>query len=202
LETKIILRDDDVSANTNKTALLEMYAIFRRRFSDTEFWYATSPLSKKITETFAPNSVYPDPPFKHRERSFFYDVDNLGSIVTNLDGQVAVYFSGRYLKLDNSKVVSHGLLHMDHSQLDRDAQEMSIITSCRLLDTDTFVPPFNKFNGTTKEICDDHGIQLIEYEGGWKSLEFNDFNPDHKLWYYHSWRWTPETFKEKIDGRS
>ena len=93
------------------------------------------------------------------------------------------------------KVASHGLYHIDHSKVSRQTQEMSIIGSCAYLKTDKFVPPFNKFNKETSDICFDNGIQMCA-STAWKNLEFEKFDPLRELWYFHSWRWTPKQLKE------
>jgi hypothetical protein len=74
---------------------------------------------------------------------------------------------------------------------------MSILTSCSIVDTKIFVPPFNAFNETTEEICRDNGITLVKPDG-WKSIEHNDIDREHEKWYCHAWRWTPEEFERKI----
>lgn len=82
-------------------------------------------------------------------------------------------------------LASHGLVHCDHRLLSKDAQEMSILTSCSLVRTNRFIPPFNKWNSDTEEICRKYGIKLEKYEDGWKSAEHNKFDPYHMLWYFH-----------------
>jgi|TARA_Y100000310_G_C20699773_1_gene828609 hypothetical protein len=63
LETKrLIIRVDDISANTNGAELYEMYEVFKERYSP-EFWFAISPMSKKLNPS-VPGSIYPEPPFK------------------------------------------------------------------------------------------------------------------------------------------
>ena len=88
-------------------------------------------------------------------------------------------------------------MHIDHSKLDKSAQTMSIVTSCRYLGVDTFVPPFNKYNDDTVVVCMENGIRLVT-RSHWKGLEYNDFTPDHKKWYFHPWRYTDESFEEAI----
>ena len=75
---------------------------------------------------------------------------------------------------------------------------MSIITSCKFLETDIFVPPFTSYNEDTKSICESNGIRLCVESDGWKSLESEKFDPKHPLWFFHSWRYNPKTFSELI----
>lgn len=176
----IIFRNDDVSPNTDLASLEEMYLGIFSMFPDAEIWSCVTIFAKHNES----GSVYPNPPFKNQPRGFFYDVDQLSA---------AFQFPG-------SKVVSHGLWHIDHSKASYELQEASILTSCKLLDTKIFVPPFNAWNPDTDLICARNDIQLIKYEEGWKSLEHNQFDSDHSLWYLHSWRYTPESLMGKLSG--
>lgn len=133
-------------------------------------------------------SVYAEVPFKDRAVDWFYNIDN------HVD-DVDVKFYARV-----SEVASHGLLHVDHTKISRDAQEMSILTSCSMLKSDLFVPPFNKYNDITKEICIMNGIKLVNEMGKWKNIEYENFDINHPYWYFHSWRWTPGSLKEKLSG--
>jgi hypothetical protein len=97
---------------------------------------------------------------------------------------------------DNVEIASHGLVHADHRQMHFDAQEMSILVSCSLLQTKIFIPPFNKWNADTEHICKAHDIELQKFEDGWLGAEYNAFNISHPLWYTHSFNWTVERFEE------
>lgn len=180
----MIFRLDDISGNTNFTKLSRLLHTILSRYN-CEIWLAASILSKKNSK----GSVYPDPPFKDKENDYFWDVDQF---FTNLDLHENL--------MPYVKVVSHGLLHCDHTRVDRDAQEMSIVTSCNILGADIFVPPFNRWNYATSEICDEHDIELVRYEDGWLSLEHNDFYPSHERWYLHPWMWTNKKLKDKLDA--
>jgi hypothetical protein len=90
---------------------------------------------------------------------------------------------------------SHGLIHIDHRLLDEPAQEMSILVSCSIAKSKTFVPPFNKWNKHTEKICSENNIELIKFENGWKCIEYNKFHPDQKLWYVHHREMSVENFK-------
>lgn len=96
----------------------------------------------------------------------------------------------------------HGLWHLDHRLMGYEWQTASILTSCALVKGKIFIPPFNKYNDNTIEICQENGIQLIKYEDGWKSAEYNKFNKDHSLWYLHAWRWKPEIFETWLIGEA
>lgn len=177
-QAKYIFRCDDVSSNTNTGQLLEMYEILEDAGIDFEFWSVVSILSKGNNN----GSVYPNPPFKHKDRNFFYECDDM--------------FKPSVLP---GRVVSHGLLHCDHGLLQYDAQEMSIVTSCNILNTNIFVPPFNRYNDITQNVCRINKIDLVQYNEGWRNLDNQPFDPAHKLWYFHPWRTTPEIFEAAID---
>ena len=96
-------------------------------------------------------------------------------------------------------VATHGLIHADHRLLSRGAQELSILLSASLVGSRVFVPPFNKWNKDTEDICSENGITLIKFEDGWKSMEYNKFNEQTKFWYLHAREWTLDSFKKWFD---
>ena len=98
------------------------------------------------------------------------------------------------------EIASHGLIHIDHRLMHRDAQELSIITSCSILRAKTFIPPFNKWNADTESICKEHGINLMKFEDGWLGAEYNQFNKKHQKWYAHGFNWTAEKFRDWISS--
>jgi len=89
-------------------------------------------------------------------------------------------------------------VHVDHRLLKKEAQELSILVSCSLSKSKIFVPPFNKWNKDTDEICEEHGIELVKFEDGWLCMEYNNFDVNHDLWYVHSREFTVESFKKWI----
>jgi hypothetical protein len=62
-----------------------------------------------------------------------------------------------------------------------------------------FIPPFNKWNKDTDDICKEHGIELIKFEDGWLSMEHNKFNDIHNKWYLHAREFTFDNFKKWFD---
>lgn len=180
----MIFRFDDISANTDFDDFSEQLDILRERF-DAKFIVGINILAKSNDG----GSVYPNPPFKDREKDFFYGVDRMISLAKI-----------QSLNLDEEEICSHGLFHIDHSKLSIDAQEISILGSCNLLGAKKFIPPFNRFNEETKEICRTHGIDFINSGDGieWKSLESELFNPSHEYWYYHPFRISASDLSGKI----
>ena len=178
---KIIFRNDDVCANTDLMDLCKQYALIETLIPNVEIWSAVSLFSKFS----GMGSVYPEVPFKDRELKWFYGIDDFLSNVEVIPGVIA----------------SHGLFHVDHTIIPVEMQEMSIVTSCNYLNTEIFIPPFNRWNEDTLGICQGNGIDLVA-KYPWKSLEFNNFDPSHKYWYFHSWKWTPEKLRKALNGHS
>lgn len=175
----IVFRNDDVSFNTDKKKLANIYGIIHNLFPNAEIWSCITIFSQNNFK----GSVYQDTPFKNREINWFYK---------NADVVMSDYRHPLY------KIASHGLYHIDHSKVSRDTQEMSIIGSCSYLKTDIFVPPFNRFNQDTIDICFDNSIKFNK--DGWKSLEHNVFDSRHKFWYFHSWSLTINKLKDMLNA--
>lgn len=179
----MIFRNDDVSSNT--VDLKQVYDIINSKYPSCEILSATSVFSKDAMN----GSVYPDLPLKDKSLDYFFNVDRVKSCPSFIEND-----------FPNVKVISHGLWHFDHTVVDTQLKKASIISSCRLLNTDTFVPPFNKWDDEMELICASNGIKIIKSDfDGWKSFEHNPFDPNHELWYFHSWRWDAQRLKEYLD---
>lgn len=175
----LVFRNDDVNPNTNFKELSGIYNTIKKLYPKSDIISCVTVFGR-----YSPfGSVYPDVPFKNKAKEWFFRVDRC---INELD------------IITKDKIASHGLIHNDHSELDRDAQKMSILTSCSYLNTDLFVPPFNKYNHATREICDSNGIIMIDDLGQWKSLEYEPFDPTHRFWYFHSWRFNAKSIKEAL----
>lgn len=176
----IYFRNDDVNPSTDKKALLSLYWQLTRRFPDCVILSGINIFGRENTE----GSVYPGVPFKNKPASWFYKVDSLSCD--------KICWSRWH------ETASHGLLHLNHANLSKDAQELSIVTSCEMLNTRKFIAPFNAYNEDTKNICSEYGIELVQESAPWLSLEHNKFDPNHKFWYFHSWRYTNERLLEEL----
>lgn len=176
----IFFRDDDINPNSDFDNVDACYKVIKEILPDSQIISGVTIFGKTNTT----GSVYPNPPFKNNITKWFYDVD---LFILPID-------------LPDNIIASHGLIHVDHSKIGTDAQEMSILTSCRLLDSKIFIPPFNKFNEDTLQICHDNGIKILLTSEGWKSLEFNKFDKNYDKWYLHSWRYTPEKLREELNA--
>ena len=177
MDGNLVFRNDDVNFNTNKKSLASIYGVIHSIFPNAEIWSGITLFSQKNDK----GSIYETTPFKNNNNSWFY---------SNADSFMHDYRHPLY------KIASHGLYHIDHSKVSRETQEMSILGSCGYLKTNKFIPPFNKYNQDTLDICFDNNID-IKVEG-WKSIEHEKFTPEHKYWYFHSWRFTPNQLKEVL----
>lgn len=176
---RIVFRDDDISANSDQKKLASIYGTIHNLFPEAEVW---SCITLFCQNNFK-GSVYLETPFKNKEVNWFYK--NANSFMNDYRHPMC-------------KIASHGLYHIDHSKVSRETQEMSIVGSCSYLKTDLFVPPFNRFNQDTIDICFNNSIKIKTDE--WKSLHFNEFDSSHKYWYFHSWEFSINQLKDKLNG--
>ena len=185
---KTIFRIDDVTKNSDVQNLNGIVCAIREQDPLARIWLCVTLFSKKNEV----GSVYPNPPFKHRPSNWFYHVDDFSAHET----------LNNLLTWDFVDICSHGLWHVDHSMISEELQRASILTSCTYLNTKTFVPPFNKWNDKTAKICADNDIELIRYEDGWKSLEFNDYDEVGKKWYFHAWKLRSAELRKVLKGEA
>jgi hypothetical protein len=138
--------------------------------------YAISIFCNDVAELAPPLDEFVfQPIFKaYSEHYAFYKVDKMG-----IPAVIPAFV----------QKTSHGLIHGDHRLLSYGTQELSIVTSCSLLDTNVFAPPFNKYNDDTVRVCMQHGVQLQRFSDGWRSAEHNHFDPNIQRWYLHSREW-------------
>lgn len=176
---QMIVRVDDVNPNTDMRELNATCDMLHKEFG-CEIWYCVNLFSSRN----ACGSVYPNLPMRGRGLDYFMDVDTM---FEDYKAQVPVY----------AKTVSHGMLHAEHALMGREAQKLSIVTSCNYLKTDTFVPPFMSYNEDTLSICEQYHLNLIN-GFGWKSMEKDIFSPQHLRWYFHPWRINSEQMKELL----
>lgn len=175
----ITFRNDDVSSNTDLDKLHAIYDVIRDVFPYADIVSGVTLFSKKGTK----GSVYDEVPFKNKPTNWFYKADT---------------FLNKFNTFPQSRMASHGLYHVDHRTLSQQAQEMSILGSCNYLKSNIFIPPFNRYNDDTVNICLDNKIELWNLDQGWKSLEYEPFDMTHKLWYFHSWRFTAHSIRNAL----
>jgi hypothetical protein len=168
----VIFRIDDVSINTDPDRLRRIIAIIRRNVPGADVMLAVSLLVHRMPdEMLTRERTFPRELNAFSDHRVFFHVHKCGRPELNI-------FDGR--------VASHGLVHVDHRLLGREAQEMSILMSCSILGTTVFVPPFNKWNKDTESICNEHNLELVRFEDGWKHIGYNRFDPKHQQWYLHT----------------
>lgn len=177
-----LFRFDDISINTDMGLVRKMTDFLLDEFTVSKVVYGISPLVHSIvTPDLVTNQrVFPEIFNAMSDHRNFYKVKLAG--IPKMDERVIR--------------AGHGLIHVDHRLLTKEVQELSIITSCSLVDATTFIPPFNKWNKDTEAICREQGIELVKFEDGWRSMEHSDYIVWHQLWYLHSREWTFEKFKQ------
>lgn len=174
-------RFDDVCINADMDLIQRMTDWLFEKFPNCSVIYGVSPLVHRTGN----QRVFPEILNAMSDHRNFYRVDQAG-IPILMDERVIL--------------AGHGLVHVDHRLLSKEAQELSIVASCSLVGSDIFIPPFNKWNKDTEEVCSENAIQLIKFENGWFSMECNVFNPHWNKWYLHAREWTFEKFTEWFQG--
>lgn len=177
-----IFRFDDVSINSNMRMTHELTNYIVNRFPQALVYWGISPLVHNKEQVG--ERVYPKILNAYSDFRCFYEVDHAGLPDENTMGIRA----------------SHGLIHVDHRLLSKEAQEMSILISCSLIKTRIFIPPFNKWNKITEEICRDNGITLFKFEEGFLCMEHERYAEEHRLWYLHARDWTVGKLEEWLDA--
>lgn len=176
----IIFRNDDVSPSTDLERLYELYEGMCRLYPDSKIISGITLFGKWNNI----EAVYPDLPLKTKTNKYLYDVNRFIHRHSHIIGDTA----------------SHGMFHVKHSGLSKDAQEMSIVGSCRYLGVDQFIAPFNDYNQDTIDVCVENKIELLTKSYDWKCMEYNKFDSSHKYWYFHSWRWTLRSLREYLNA--
>lgn len=184
-----IFRFDDVCINADMQLVNDMTDFLFDRFPDCKVLWGVSPLVNDMSyekSYISKQRIFPKIFNAHSDYRKFYNVDLAG--LPELHSRAVM--------------ASHGLIHVDHRLLDKSAQEMSILISASLVKAKVFIPPFNKWNKFTEEICNEHGIELIKFEDGWLCMEYNEYNDSQNLWYLHAREFDIETFKKWFDKKN
>jgi len=176
-------RFDVVCINADMQLIYDITDFIKDHFkNDVEIIWGVSPLVHDMSECKGKHSerVFPEILNAKSDYRNFFNVDLCGIPPLRKDITTA----------------GHGLIHVDHRLLSYGEQEMSIITSCSLVKAKHFIPPFNKWNSMTEAICREHSIELIKFESGWLSMEHNQYDKNHGLYYLHAREWTMDNIKE------
>lgn len=181
----IKFRFDDVCINADMDNINKMSNFLIDKFPNCDVIWGVSPLVHNMDnyKGKAKERIFPEIFNAMSDHRIFFNVDKAGIPEINL----------------KIKTAGHGLIHVDHRLLTKSQQEMSILISANLVKSKIFIPPFNKWNKDTEEICKEHDIELVKFEDGWLSMEHNQFNSNHNKWYLHSREFTFEQFKEYFD---
>lgn len=183
----VVFRFDDISKNTSLDEVNDIAFYLRLKFPNCRIIYGISPIVFDM-------SLYP----KDNPQRVFPKILTAQSIYQN-------FYKGSIIGVPevppHIEVASHGLFHIDSRLLTRECQEMNILSSCALVNSMVFIPPFNKWNRDTVNICKENNIQLFAFEDGWKSIEHNQYDPEHKLWYLHHWAFGLDKVKAWLDGK-
>lgn len=169
-------RFDDVCINSDNKKLFDIKDIILSKYPEAEIIMGVSPL----VHNDCGERVYPKIYNAHSSIKIFYRPDKCG--IPKLPEGV--------------KAAGHGLIHCDHRLLSNEVQELSILASCSLVGADVFIPPFNKWTENMDKVCFYNGIELIKFEDGWLSGEYNKFDDKHGMWYFHHREWTAEKFNK------
>lgn len=191
--TKLTFRFDDVCVNSDIELHNQMTDYLFDKFPGCQVIWAISPLVHSFE--------------KERQRVFPKEWNALSDpfIHCNLDTMGVPPIHPKVIR------ATHGLIHVDHRLLSRQAQKLSILLSASLVKAEVFVPPFNKWNEQTEEVCG-RFIPIIKYEDGWRSMEYNSYTINEwycsyfrvsfngQQWYLHARQWTMESFKKWFEG--
>jgi hypothetical protein len=178
-------RIDDISINTNTVKLNSIVSAIFARFPESVVLLGISPVV--FSSEQSNERVYPKILNAISEESEFFKADSCGlpdltSLRTKYSG---LTFAG------------HGIPHIDHRLLSLQAQEMSIVTSCSLANSSTFIPPFNKWNKDTEQVCKKHNIHLVKFEDGWRHTVYTRPTPKFTKYYFHTFDYSQLVQLEK-----
>jgi hypothetical protein len=187
----IIFRIDDISVNTSEARLRAQIEILLQTYPDSSVLLGVSPLVFNMDDAkgVAAERIFPKILNAYSDHRLYYKTEKLGIP----DYVMQLCENQRIMK------ASHGLLHVDHRLMDRGAQELSILTSCALVGSNIFIPPFNKWNTDTEAICSEADIELIKFEDGWRHLGYNKIDSSFtNKYYYHTHDFDDSKFLEAI----
>ena len=173
----IVFRNDDVNPNSSISDILEMYATIKEFFPDAEIYSCVT----LFAQTSDNGSAYQEIPIGRIDFPIVDKMFDLSSLP----------------KLEH--IVSHGVWHLDHRAAMRELAEYSIVSSCSILNTDIFIPPFWRWNTDVEKICRDNSIKLWT-EHDWVNIERNELTSKDDHYLFHSWTFTPAQFRERLQS--
>lgn len=186
-------RIDDVSVNTDPEKLAKMIEVLNKEYPDSTFLLGVSPLVCDMSEYDGDKRaerIFPSIFNAHSDHRVFYAVKKCG-IPEVVHSLIKIYGN-------SIQFAGHGIVHVDHRLLTKEVQELSIMVSCNLIGAKTYIPPFNKWNHATEEICDEHRIRLIKFEDGWRHIQYESIVENYDKYYFHTHDFDLSTFIEKV----
>lgn len=177
-------RFDDVCVNTDLPQFRKTLNVIYKYNHDAHILLAISPIVFSQTQL----------PIDQQQRVHPRTLTAMSSLTPYFLGQSCGIPDLRAVTEGHDRIIlaGHGIAHVDHRLLNRETQELSIMMSCSLARATTFVPPYNKYNQNTIDICKELGFQLVRFEDGWKHVLHNEFDPKHERYYLHPYDMTPE----------
>lgn len=168
-------RFDDICINSDMNLVNDITDYLYEKFDDCEVIYGVSPM----VHNDCGQRVFPKIFNALSDHKNFYRTNRIG-------------LPEMYTRVTKA---GHGLIHIDHRLLTKEVQEFSIVASCSVVNSKMFIPPFNKWNSDTEWVCKTHGLTLIKFEDGWKSMEHNTYDKSDK-WYLHAREWDMDKIKQ------
>lgn len=190
-------RFDDISLNTDGPKLEAMIAFLQDYFGPdhVDIELAVSPAVFDMSNCTGLEKERVFPATLNREADFrkFYRVEKVGvpDYIWKYRGMGAHFW-----------ISAHGMVHVDHRLLSGKAQELSIVTSCALTKSNSFVPPFHKWNEKTEAVCQRHNIHLEKLEPiNTAHLLYHKFYPTIYHYYLHTHDFTYEDFIKRFSSQ-
>jgi hypothetical protein len=180
----LTIRIDDISVNTNQQKLKAMTDIILKKYPECQLILGVSLAVFNLeaeADDLQKERVFPKILNAYSDHTKYFACEKIG--IPKLDPR--------------AKIASHGLVHVDHRLLSKECQELSILFSCSVLKTNIFIPPFNKWNRITSELCILHNIELIQFERGWQHLKYEKFLGTGR-YYFHTHDFTLPGFEKAI----
>jgi hypothetical protein len=172
----MIFRIDDINANSDIEKIVEMEEMILSRFPRAGIINCITILSGESDNGSAYQEIKP----------WDADLPKAGKM-----------FNLEWTKLLKGEIASHGLWHIQHGKAGKELQEYSIRTSCEILETRYFCPPFIDINKDTVDICLKSGITIIGTEKKWINIERNEIGSNDML-LFHPWKMSIEELKNKL----
>ncbi len=187
-------RFDDICINTDEERLKDLILVISGFNPGARILLAVSPI------VFSREQLPPD----QQQRVHPRQLTAMSSLDPYFRGEGCGVPALRKTLATNPQIdwAGHGIAHVDHRLLSRQTQELSIVMSCALVRARIFVPPYNKHNADTREICRDNGIELVEFEHGWKHISHNEYDARHERYYLHPYDATHEELTRWFKGQA